>query len=139
MQYLFFIFFMNMLYAQHAEQPQPVDTDDARASIIVFELRDLRDNKSFSLERSPYHDHFIRLKQPKNEKLQKADSKLAKNLDAQFSTLYLKAMYEMESKKGKCQESYRLFLRGDEQIICKKDDQKAQVIKSFIQLLEKQF
>lgn len=141
MKYLFFLMIMTqaVMAQHHAEQPLPEDTEDARANFIVFEISDKDKNKTFTLERSPYFDHFLRYKDRKNEKLQKADSKLAKNLDGEFSALYLKAMYEMASKKGQCREAFRLSLRGEAQQICQKEDQKTQMIKSFIQLLEKQF
>jgi|SRR5690606_32943313 len=140
MKYLFLLMITTTVLAQHhAEQPVAEDTEDARASFVVFELRDTQNKKVFTLERSPYFDHFIRYTFKKGEKLQKADSKLAKSLDGQFSSLYLKTLYEIENKEGRCKEAYELILRGEEQKICQKDEQKTRLIKSFIELLEKQF
>lgn len=139
MKYLFFLLLATSVFAQHAEQPLPEDTEDARANYKVFELRDLRGHKVYSLERSPYFDHFLKLIRKKDAKLQKADSKLAKSLDEQFSSLYFKTTYEIESKEGKCKEAFELELRGEKQVVCRKDDQKTRLIKSFIELLEKQF
>src|SRR5690554_3366324 len=110
MKYLFLLIFATSVFAQHAEQPLPEDTEDARTNVVVFELKDTEDKKVFTLERTPYYDHFLRYKYKKKEKLQKADSKLAKSLDGQFSSLYLKTMYEMEEKKGRCKEAYLLVL-----------------------------
>lgn len=139
MKYLFFLLVSFAVWAQHAEQPLPEDTEDARANYTVFEVKDLRQKKSFSLERSPYFDHFLRQVKKKDIILQKADSKLTKTLDQEFSALYFKTVYEIEDKKGKCKEEFELRLRGEKQIICRKDEQKTQLIKSFIKLLEKQF
>lgn len=139
MKYLFVLLFTMTAWAQHAEQPLPEDTEDARANYVVFELKDIKNNKTFSLERSPYYDHFLRLKKKKGEMLQKADSRLAKTLDGQFTSTYLKTMYEIPEKEGKCQTSFELVLKGEKQQICQKDDKKTQMIKSFIELLEKHF
>lgn len=139
MKYLLFLVMSTSVFAQYAEQPLPEDTEDARASVVVFEVKDLKNKRSFSLVRTPFYDHFIRYKNKKNERLQKADSKLSKQLDGEFSSVYFKTLYEIPSKKGFCQEVYRLSLRGEEQLLCRKDDQKTQMIKSFIELLEKQF
>lgn len=139
MKFIIVLFLTLNAFAQHAEQPLPVDTEDARANFVVFELRDIKSHKIISLERSPYFDHFLRLKQKKGEQLQKADSKLSKFLDGEFSSLYFKTLYEVGDKKGKCKKVFELFLRGEGQVICAKDEQKTQLIKSFIEMLEKQF
>lgn len=138
MKILFVLLFATSVFAQHSEQPEPIETEE-RGNYIVFEIEDTKNNKKFTLERSPYLDHFLRFVHKKNERLQKADSKLARSLDSEFSSLFIKALYEWQTKEGSCDKVYQLRLKGEEQSVCKKDDQKTQVLKSFIEMLEKKF
>jgi hypothetical protein len=127
------------VYAQHAEQPQKELDHKARLDTIVFSLKEIGKNKTFWLERSSDGENLLRFKLDNREEVQKIDTKNAKQLELDFASSFLTCLYEVESLPGDCQRNFQLELKGEIQELCQKDERKSQVIRLFIERLEKRF
>lgn len=125
--------------AQHSEQPQKESTDDLRNQNVLFSIEVTDSKKLYWLERSANLDYFLRSKSGKKEAIQKISSKDAQKMDMTFASGFLKCQYELPSAPGDCKLTLRLTMKGETQEICAKDEQKNQVINSFLQDMIKQF
>ncbi len=134
-----FLTFSTALLAQHSEQPQKESSDDLRNQNVLFSIEVQDGKKLYWLERSASLDYFLRSKKGKEESIQKISSKDAQKLDMNFASSFLKCQYELPSVDGECKLTLRLTMKGEAQEICAKDDQKNQVINSFVQELIKLF
>ena len=139
--YLLLIFVMTTLmsYAQHSEQPQKENTEDLRATVILFKIEDLSSGKTYQLERTFQLDHYLRLRFDDEILTKKTDSRDARKLDADFAARFIKVQYEIPAREGDCRVSYKLSMKGESQEVCKKDEKKGQEIASFVEGLQKRF
>lgn len=140
MRFFLFLCLLSLsTYAQHSSQPEKESSNDLRFGTVMFSLQDLEEEATYWLERTPSEDYFLRMKEDKEEKLQKLSSKDAKKLDQEFAAKFLKCAYELPPSPEGCKASLRLLMKGEEQDICGKDDKKTQEFTSFTKDLRKRF
>lgn len=140
MHFLFFLVLLSpMVLAQHSEQPKKEDTIDHRHQTTLFRVEDVKAGKVFLLERGSSSDHFLKLKKGTDEESIKLDSRLAKKIDMDFASRFIRCQYELPAAEGECDVTLRLNMKGENQDICSKDDKKSQEIAVFMEELQKRF
>lgn len=128
------------VFAQHSQQPVKEDNADLRNTSVLFTLEDLKAERLYWLERTANLDHFLRLKDERNqETLRKVDGRVAKRLDMDFASRFLRSHYEHPTQEGKCELLYRLSMKGESQDICGKDEKKSQEFDAFVKELNKHY
>jgi hypothetical protein len=126
--------------AQHSSQPQKESSSDLRSGLVVFSIEDVKDKDILWLERTNNLDYFLRMKfKSGKEKIQKVTTKDAHKLDRDFASRFLKIQYEFPESESDCKVGYHLTLKSEKQIVCLKDEQKAQEVKPFRDDLLKRF
>jgi hypothetical protein len=118
--------------AQHSEQPVKESHTDLRAQQVLFSVEEVKEKKTFILERTTNFDYFLRARVGKDETIKKVPGRVAQKLDLNFASRFLRCQYEIPASEGKCQPQYKLLMKGEGQEICEKDDKKSQEIKSFL-------
>jgi hypothetical protein len=123
---------LNFSYAQYPGQPEKESSSDLRSRFQLFRIEIVQDQISYQLERSSNEEYFLTA-QGKNQKgLTKIARSHAMKLDQLFSSDFLKAEFEILTKEGPCEVTLRLTMKGQEQLICKKDDEKARTFSQII-------
>ncbi len=128
-----------MVFAQHTEQPTKESVTDLRHQTSLFRVVDLKSKQTFTLERSQSSDHFLKLIKGDEEQSIKLDSRLAKKIDMDFASRFIRCQYELPTVEGACEVTLRLNMKGEDQEICLKDDKKGQEMAAFIEDLKKRF
>ncbi len=136
---LIILLFSFAVYAQSPDQPVKESSTDLRNQLDMFQIDDVKSGKTFILFRTNQLEHYLRLKNDKDETLRKVDTKDAKKLDTEFASRFLKAQYEIPSEKGDCKVMLRLIMKGEEQDICEKDEKKTREVAPFVDELSKRF
>ena len=127
-------------YAQHALQPAKESAADVRVGVEVFRIQEAGSAAMVWLERTAGLDYFLVLKVGDGEeKLQKVSSLEARRLEQEFAAKFLRCQYELPASDADCKPELRLFLKGDPQNICGKDDKKTQEISPFLKALTQRF
>jgi hypothetical protein len=141
MRLVFFILLMTSTsFAENPQQPEKENSSDLRTGIVMFKIESVEDKKIVWLERTHGLDYVIRMKTNENqEKIQKVTGQEAKRLDKEFATSFLKCQYELPASPSKCEVTLRLMMKGEEQNVCDKEDQKTQEIVPMLRRLEKHF
>lgn len=139
MRLLVVFLFSLSVFAQHSEQPQKESSADLRHVNVLFSVEDVAEEETFILNRTQGLDHYLKKVEGKDEETQKVDSREAKKLDADFAAKFLKCQYEIPSVEGECKVTHRLYMKGETQDICKKDEKKSQEIKALIKDLNQRF
>lgn len=140
MKFLIFTLLLTFaVHAQHSDQPQKESNSDLRSQSVIFSVEIVKEEKTFWLERTANMDYFLRKKEKGEETIKKLDGRVAKKLDLDFASRYLKCQYEISDVPGECKVTLRLSLKGETQSICQKDEKKSQEILSFISELTKRF
>jgi len=133
------ILFTPLFCLAQTETPAKENNLDLRSNTVLFTLEDVAAKKTFMLERSNYHDHFLRLKNKGEESVRKIDSRDAKKLDMDFASRFIKIQYEFPPGTENCTSTYRLGMKGEDQGVCEKEDQKSQVLAPILLELTKRF
>lgn len=138
MPVVFILFFSALIaLAQHTEQPEKESSTDLRNQSVVFSI--VQKGKTYSLEKTPNLQYFLKLKEGEKETIKKVDGRKAQELDRDFSSRFLKCQYEYASAEGPCEVTLRLTLKGEGQEICAKDEKKSREMDAFIDNLNKRF
>ena len=130
------MFFGLPAFAQHSEQPKAETNSDLRGQQVLFALTN-PDEETFQLERTSNFEYFLLKREDDKEVKRKIDGKEAQNLDKEYASLFIKAMYEIAGYEGKCKKTWLLQMKGDEQKVCKEDDQRHQLFEAFVSTLRK--
>jgi len=126
--------------AQHSEQPQKESVSDLRSADVLFSVEEVGKEKTYWLERTSNLDHFLRIKdEGKEEVIKKVDGRVAKKIDMDFASRFLRCQYEYPDSPGECKVTLRLMLKGEKQEICLKDEKKSREIQGFIEDLNKRY
>jgi hypothetical protein len=136
---LIVLLFSFAVYAQSPDQPVKESSTDLRNQLAIFQIEDVKSGKTFVLFRTNQLEHYLRLKNDKEETLRKVDTKDAKKLDSDFASRFLKSQYEIPSEKGDCKVTLRLIMKGEEQDLCEKDEKKTQEVAPFVDELSRRF
>jgi hypothetical protein len=141
MQLLFFNLLISLaVFAQHEAQPQKENASDLREGVQIFRISDLKNERQVWLERTLSLDYFLRMKISDNaEQIQKITTKEGKKLDSEFASRFLKCQYEFPPSPEGCEVTLRLSMKGETQVVCDKDEKKAQEMMPFLQQLLKRF
>ncbi len=123
---------LNFSYAQYPGQPEKESSTDLRSRFQLFRLEIVQDQIYYQLERSSNEEYFLTTQTNKQKSLTKITRVHAIKLDQLFSSEFLKAEFEILAKEGPCEVTLRLTMKGQEQQICKKDDEKAQAFGQII-------
>lgn len=134
------LFFANVAYSQHSDQPQKESSSDLRTGIVVFSIEDKEAETETWLERTAGLDYFLKSRDDDDkERIQKITTKDAKKLDMEFASKFLKCQYELPPSPEGCKVTLRLTMKGENLDVCGKDEKKAQEIVPFLKELHKRF
>lgn len=129
----------SMAFAQYSEQPLPESASDLRSQYIMFSIEIPEEKKTYFLERTSGQDYFLRFKDKDAEKIKKVAGRVAQSIDRDFASRFLKVQYEIPTAKGDCKVTLRLYMKGEKQDLCTKDDKKTQELRPFIEEMSKRF
>jgi hypothetical protein len=128
-----------LLLAQ-TETPPKIDNTDLRESFRLFSVQDISKEKTYILERTGEYQHYLKLVNDDEDPiLRKVDGRDAKKLDLDFASRFIKLQYGLGENPDKCSAAYKLTMKGEEQVICEKDDKKTQELAGFLAELGKRF
>ena len=130
------LFMAVSVFAQHSEQPLAESNSDLRGQLVLFSI-ETPSEEMIVLERSSNFEYFISSGEKGEEVKKKIDAKEAQQLDREFAAIFIKAMYELAAYDGKCKKSWDLKMKGDQQKICKEDEQRHQLFETFLDPLRK--
>jgi hypothetical protein len=139
MRLLVLLFISLSAFAQHSDQPQKESTADLRHVNVLFSIEDVGEEETYILNRTQGLDHYLKKVDGSDEAIQKVDSREAKKLDADFAAKFLKCQYEISNVEGECKVTHRLYMKGETQDICKKDEKKGQEMNALIKELNQRF
>ncbi len=137
--FLFCLILSTHVLGQNDNQPQKESSLDIRTNFLVFSITELNPEKVIWLERTANLEYFLRMKQNNQLKIVKISSRDGTKLDQEFASRFLKCQYELPESSKDCEVTLRLKMKSEEQHICKKDEQKAQEIKSLFKRLDMLF
>ncbi len=134
------LFAVSSACAQHSSQPAKESAADLRVGVEVFRIEEPASSTTVWLERTAGLDYFlVRKTGEDDEKILKVSSVEARRLEQEFAAKFLRCQYELPTSAGDCRPALRLFLKGDPQEICGKDEGKTQELAPFIKSLTQRF
>lgn len=113
-------------WAQSEERPE--SNLDLRGNKPLLLIETHKGNEHIVLERSSGGDYFLNAKGKDGMHKNKISRPKAEELDQRFSAMYLKVQYELPEDPKDCKEHWKLVLRGEELLVCNKNEQKNQEI-----------
>ena len=138
MRNLFFlglIFTATSLWAQNDERPE--SNLDLRGAKPLLLIETHGGKERIELERSQSGDYYLSAKSKDGSQKNKISRPKAEGLDQRFSALFLKLQYEMPEDEKGCKQHWKLVLRGEELLVCNKNEQKNQEINPLFSELKK--
>ncbi|MBY0517914.1 MAG: hypothetical protein K2P81_13475 [Bacteriovoracaceae bacterium] len=120
--------------AQQAESPE--SNLDLRAGKALFVLEDLDEKEKILLEKTNTGDTYLIYSDEDGSHKSKLARPKADELDQRFSAMFLKVQYELPEDPKGCQADWKLMMRGEEQRVCPKNEQKNQEIKPLFKELK---
>ncbi len=133
---IFTLILSSFAVAQHSEQPEAESNTDLRGQLTLFSI-ETPDHDMVILERSSNYDYFFLSGEKKDQTKTKIDAKEAQSIDREFTSLFIKSMYELPAYEGKCKQSWDLKMKGDSLKVCEEDEQRHQLFENFLKPLRK--
>lgn len=133
--FLGLIFIATSLWAQNEERPESnLDLRGAKPLLLIETHGGI---ERIELERSQSGDYYLNTKSKDGSQKNKISRPKAEGLDQRFSSLFLKLQYEMPEDEKGCKQHWKLVLRGEELLVCNKNEQKNQEIAPLFSELKK--
>ncbi len=133
--FLGLIFIATNALAQNEDRPE--SNNDLRGAKPLWLIESYGGKDRIELERSQSGDYFLNAKSKDGSQKNKISRPKAEDLDQRFSALFLKLQYEMPQDQKGCREHWKLILRGEELLVCNKNEQKNQEINPLFSELKK--